>query len=71
MSSRYRINPERKICLCGKRVRNHHWFCDKCWGKRKRAEVALERKKMLVAELKKSTHIKRHGGIIGEINKKK
>lgn len=24
----------RKKCFCGRRIKNHHYLCDKCWNKK-------------------------------------
>jgi protease II len=32
------IKPLRKKGDCGKSVKNHHWLCDKCWGRRAKAK---------------------------------
>jgi hypothetical protein len=37
-SKRKVIIPMRNRCDCGKKVLNHHWLCDHCWGKKARAK---------------------------------
>jgi len=36
--------PMRERCDCGNAVKNHHWLCDKCWGKKSKKEYMNERK---------------------------
>jgi hypothetical protein len=32
------IIPQRNRCDCGRKVHNHHWLCDACWGKKTQKE---------------------------------
>lgn len=36
------IQPVVKRCQCGRRVRNHHFYCDICW--KKRQETLINKK---------------------------
>ena len=46
-----KITPLIKKCKkCGARVKNHHFLCDKCWGKKAKAKY---RKKMKLEQLRK------------------
>lgn len=40
------IIPRRNRCDCGKVVKNHHWLCDKCWGKKAKREYNKKLKKL-------------------------
>ena len=33
MTTTERINPIKKKCRCGGKVTDHHFLCNKCWGK--------------------------------------
>lgn len=39
-----KIRPLRRYCDCGRKVRHHHKFCDKCWEDKmkKRDETKTE-----------------------------
>ena len=40
-----RIIPEREFCECGRKVLNHHWLCDICWGIRAKEKAKQEKSK--------------------------
>lgn len=47
-----KIIPLTKKCIkCGARVKNHHFLCDKCWGKKEKAKYI---KKMKLERLRKA-----------------
>jgi len=35
-SKRMKIVPLKERCICGKRVLNHHFYCDGCYGERQK-----------------------------------
>lgn len=43
MKNRY-DKPARNRCDCGSKVKNHHWLCDKCWGKKHKKTFEKNRK---------------------------
>ena len=45
-----KIIPLRKNCDCGNEVKNHHFLCDKCWGKRKKKDFEEDKNKRLNEE---------------------
>lgn len=47
------IRPIKSKCPCGAKVLNHHFLCDKCWGKKEKARYYRERKKLLRPLIKK------------------
>ena len=47
------IIPMRKRCECGKPVKNHHWLCDKCWGKKAKREYFKKTKRLCKPPKKK------------------
>lgn len=56
------IFPERPRCHCGKKVKNHHWLCDSCYGdKSKKMQIRMDRKTTAPMKLKiiKSKEIRR------------
>ena len=55
------INPERKKCICGKNVLNHHWLCDSCWGEKEKKRKHKEQRKLLIPLLKKLDKQKKGG----------
>jgi len=38
-----KIIPRRNKCDYGIKVENHHWLCDKCWGKKEKERDYEER----------------------------
>ena len=54
-----RIIPRREKCDCGKQVKNHHWLCDKCWGKKNRLKEIKKKKKLKQGRPKERTEVQR------------
>ena len=52
------IIPERMRCDCGSKVKDHHWYCDKCWGKRAKQRNMEKKRKILNDDLKKKELIR-------------
>ena len=48
------IKPVRRYCDCGKKVKNHHFYCDKCYSKRQKRKNRLKKKKRLGLNIKKN-----------------
>lgn len=42
MKNKEKIIPEREFCYCGKKVKNHHWLCDKCWGEKTKIKSKIK-----------------------------
>ncbi|HUU87340.1 MAG TPA: hypothetical protein VMX17_06270 [Candidatus Glassbacteria bacterium] len=53
MSCKFKIIPIKKKCKCGKEVKNHHFLCDKCWGKKAKAKYHKERKNLLIPMIRR------------------
>ena len=51
------IKPQRDKCDCGKKVKNHHWLCDKCWGG-KAKDLYYKVKKKLLKNKKNDYYLK-------------
>lgn len=64
-----RIIPERKYCDCHRIVKNHHWLCDVCWGKKAKLKRDNEMRRQLFLEMKKY-HEKKFGKAPDWINKR-
>jgi hypothetical protein len=47
------IKPLRAKCDCGKKVKNHHFLCDSCWGKKERKKHSKIQNK-IVKEAKRA-----------------
>lgn len=47
------ITPLKKRCVnCGKRVTNHHFLCDKCWGRKAKRKYWIERRRLCKKKIK-------------------
>ncbi len=53
MENKKPIIPLRDRCKCGKKVLNHHFLCDKCWGNKAKLKYHKERKKLLRPMIKR------------------
>lgn len=42
-----KIRPLIKRCKCGKKVTDHHFKCNKCWGKTAKAKHHKKMKKLM------------------------
>ena len=47
------IIPIKERCRCGRRVTDHHLFCNKCHQKRDKRKFHEERKKLLIPLIKR------------------
>ena len=48
-----RIIPFKKKCRCGKKVKNHHFLCDECWGESAKRKYRAKRRKLLIPMIKR------------------
>lgn len=46
-ANRMKIIPKRERCICGRKVLNHHWFCDICYSKRTIDNSKILNKKLI------------------------
>jgi hypothetical protein len=56
MTTNKKIIPCRERCECGKKVLNHHWLCDGCYGKKHKL-LHKKNKKKKAKILKRMTEI--------------
>lgn len=66
-----KIRPARKTCSCGNKVTNHHWLCNKCWGKKnsacQRIIARIEQYKSRVKTIKRAKYRKPTEDIIKKL----
>lgn len=45
------IIPVIENCKCGKKVKNHHFYCDECYSKKNKSENAILNKQRVKADI--------------------
>lgn len=54
MTTTKRMWPQRKRCDCGSKITDHHWLCNKCWGKKAQRKYREKMSKLLRGNKKKN-----------------
>lgn len=54
------IKPIKNRCRCGKRVTDHHFLCNKCWGKSAKARFYRNQHKLFKQDAESVKNELRH-----------